>query len=136
MWFQAYVRVAKGNLPISNDLKRKGRQNNMTNEQIIFNEAVELMKNGKIGKTGRQFEIEDENGNKTMLDEPETIHTFQAWKARGFSVKKGEKAVAQFYIWKCVSKQTQDSDGMTEEQKRMFMRKASFFSASQVQEMN
>lgn len=108
----------------------------MTNEQIIFNEAVELMKNGKIGKTGRQVEVEDENGNKTMLDEPETIHTFQAWKARGFSVKKGEKAVAQFYIWKCVSKQTQDSDGMTEEQKRMFMKKASFFSASQVQEMN
>lgn len=108
----------------------------MTNEQIIFNEAVELMKNGKIGKTGRQFEVEDENGNKTMLDEPETIHTFQAWKSRGFSVKKGEKAVAQFYIWKCVSKQIQDSDGMTEEQKRMFMKKASFFSASQVQEMN
>ena len=33
---------------------------------------------------------------------------------------------------KCVSKQIQDSDGMTEEQKRMFMKKASFFSASQV----
>lgn len=40
----------------------------MTNAQIIFNEAVELMKNGKIGKTGRQFEVEDENGNKMMLD--------------------------------------------------------------------
>ena len=108
----------------------------MTNEQIIFNESVELMKNGKIGKTGRQFEVEDENGNKTMLDEPETIHTFQAWKKLGYCVKKGEKAVAQFHIWKCVSKQTQDSDGMTEEQKRMFMKKASFFSASQVQAMN
>lgn len=41
----------------------------MTNAQIIFNEAVELMKNGKIGTTGRQFEVEDENGNKMMLDE-------------------------------------------------------------------
>lgn len=50
----------------------------MTNAQIIFNEAVELMKNGKIGKTGRQFETEDENGNKIMLDEPEDIHTFQS----------------------------------------------------------
>ena len=29
----------------------------MTNEQIIFNNSVELMKNGKIGKTGRQFEV-------------------------------------------------------------------------------
>ena len=108
----------------------------MTNAQIIFNEAVELMKNGKIGKTGRQYEAEDENGNKIMIDEPETIHTFQAWKAKGFCVKKGEKAVAQFYIWKCVSKEVENSDGMTEEQKRMFMKKASFFSASQVQEMN
>jgi hypothetical protein len=53
----------------------------MTNAQIIFNEAVELMKNGKIGTTGRQFEVEDENGNKMMLDEPEDIHTFQAWKS-------------------------------------------------------
>lgn len=104
----------------------------MTNEQIIFNESVELMKSGKIGKTGRQFEVEDENGNKIMLDEPETIHTFQTWKAKGFCVKKGEKAVAQFYIWKCVSKKAENSEGMTEEQKRMFMKKASFFSASQV----
>lgn len=104
----------------------------MTNAQIIFNEAVELMKNGKIGKTGRQFEVEDEKGNKIMLDEPEPIHTFQAWKAKGFCVKKGEKAVAQFYIWKCVSKENENSDGMTEEQKKMFMKKASFFRASQV----
>ena len=104
----------------------------MTNAQIIFNEAVELMKNGKIGTTGRQFEVEDENGNKMMLDEPEDIHTFQAWKKLGYCVKKGEKAVAQFCIWKCVSKETENSDGMIEEQKRMFMKKASFFSASQV----
>lgn len=108
----------------------------MTNEQIIFNNSIELMKSGKIGKTGRQFEFEDEKGNKIMLDEPEAIHTFQAWKAKGFSVKKGEKAVAQFYIWKCVTKQVADDNNMTEEQKRMFMKKASFFSASQVQAMN
>lgn len=40
----------------------------MTNQQIIFNEAVEFMKNGKIGKTGRQFEVEDENGNIQYLN--------------------------------------------------------------------
>lgn len=108
----------------------------MTNAQIIFNEAVELMKNGKIGTTGKQFEVEDENGNKMILDEPEDIHTFQAWKKLGYCVKKGEKAVAQFYIWKCVTKQVADDNNMTEEQKRMFMKKASFFSASQVQAMN
>ena len=104
----------------------------MTNEQIIFNNSVKLMESGKIGKTGRQFEVEDEKGNKIMLDEPEPIHTFLAWKAKGFSVKKGEKAVAQFHIWKCVSKEAENSEGMTEEQKRMFMKKASFFIASQV----
>ena len=108
----------------------------MTNEQIIFNNSIELMKDGKIGKTGRQFEFEDENENKIMLDEPEAIHTFQAWKKLGYCVKKGEKAVAQFYIWKCVSKKVENSEGMTEEQKRMFMKKASLFSASQVQAMN
>ena len=108
----------------------------MTNAQIIFNEAVELMKNGKIGTTGNQLEIEDENGNKMMLDEPEDIHTFQAWKKLGYCVKRGEKAVAQFYIWKCVTKQVVDENNMTEEQKRMFMKKASFFSASQVQALN
>lgn len=109
----------------------------MTNEQIIFNESVELMKSGKIGKTGRQFEVEDENGNKIMLDEPEPIHTFQAWKNLGFCVKKGEKAVAQFHIWKCVNKKVKvDDDEETEEQKRMFMKKASFFSLSQVQALN
>ena len=114
-------------------MMQKGKEEkNMTNEQIIFNNSIELMKSGKIGKTGRQFEFEDENGNKIMLDEPETIHTFQTWKAKGFCVKKGEKAVAQFYIWKCVSKKAENSEEMDEEQKRMFMKKASFFSASQV----
>ena len=108
----------------------------MTNEQIIFNYSVKLMEDGKIGKTGRQFEVEDENGNKIMLDEPEAIHTFQAWKKLGYCVKKGEKAVAQFHIWKCVSKKAENSEGMTEEQKKMFMKKASFFSANQVQAMN
>ena len=108
----------------------------MTNEQIIFNESIELMKNGKIGTTGKQLEVEDENGNKMMINEPEDIHTFQAWKKLGYCVKKGEKAVSQFNIWKCVSKETENIDGMTEEQKRMFMKKASFFSTSQVQAMN
>lgn len=110
----------------------------MTNDQIIFNEAVELMKNGKIGTTGKQIEIEIEDLNgkrKVVLDEPEPIHTFQAWKKLGFCVKKGEKAVAQFCIWKCVMKKVEKDDA-TEEQKRMFMKKASFFSLSQVQELN
>ena len=108
----------------------------MTNAQIIFNESVELMKNGKIGTTGKQIEVEDENGNKMMLDEPEDIHTFQTWKKLGYCVKKGEKAVAQFHIWKCVSKEAENSEGMTEEQKKIFMKKASFFSTSQVQAIN
>lgn len=112
----------------------------MTNEQIILNESIELMKNGKIGKTGKQIEIEIEDLNgkrKVVLDEPEPIHTFQAWKNLGFCVKKGEKAVAQFCIWKCVNKKVKmGDDEETEEQKRMFMKKASFFSLSQVQALN
>lgn len=89
----------------------------MTNEQIIYEHALELVEEGKI---------------REIDGMPEAIHTFQHWKTLGYAVKKGEKAIAQFYIWKCVSKKAENSEEMTEEQKRMFMKKASFFSDSQV----
>ena len=36
----------------------------MTNEQIIFNNRMELMKEGIIGTTGKNIVIEDEEGRK------------------------------------------------------------------------
>ena len=47
----------------------------------------------------------------------ESVHTFETWQSRGSSVNKSEKAVVHFHIWKCASKETQNSDEMTEEQK-------------------
>lgn len=50
----------------------------MTNEQIIFNNSIELMDAGIIKGTGRFIIVEDENGQKKEMPEPEPIHTYQA----------------------------------------------------------
>lgn len=46
---------------------------------------------------------------RTAQEVAVSIHTFQ---------NKEEKTVAQFHIQKCVSKETRNSDEMTEEQRR------------------
>lgn len=76
----------------------------MNNNQIIFNEAIKAMKAGKIGTTGRMIEVVNGAGEVVTMPEPEEIHTFQDWKARGYFVKKGEKAVARFAIWNYTTK--------------------------------
>ena len=104
----------------------------MTNEQIIFGEAQRLAEQGVIQYTGREFAFEDSDGNQTIVKETEEIHTYNAWKALGFQVQKGQKAVAQFTIWKHKSGKV---DEETEEQgkDKMFMKKASFFTREQVE---
>jgi len=97
---------------------------------IILNERVRLMEEGKIGDTGRVVIIEDGDGNKRELKEPEEIHTFQAWKAQGKSVKKGEHAVTFLMIWKQVEKKVDDG----EKQKKMILKRSAFFAASQVED--
>ena len=104
----------------------------MTNSEIIFNEQMDLMQEGKIGTTGRQLKIDTGDGNVITMMEPEPIHTYAAWKARGYQVKKGEKAVASFVIWKHVSKRNEETE---EDESRMFMKRASFFSRAQVTEI-
>ena len=103
----------------------------MTNEQIILFNRIQLMKDGVIGTTGNQICLEDDEGNKEVIYEPEQIHTFMEWKRRGFSVKKGEKAVAQFTIWKHVTKKAKAES--EEDEEKMFMKRASFFSYEQVE---
>ena len=111
----------------------------MTNEMIIFIESQKLAEVGKINYTGRTFKAVNMAGEEVEYKETEAIHTFQTWKAQGFSVKKGSKAVASFPIWKHVSKKTTMpmKDGTEEEVEtsNMFMKVAAFFSASQVEEM-
>ena len=110
----------------------------MTNEQIIFNNAVVLMENGVIGTTGKMFEIENEDGTKRIIKEPEPIHTFAAWRSLGYTVMRGQKAIAKFPIWrhqkggKRKNRKTGDEES-TEE--KMFLTDAFFFSLSQVEPM-
>lgn len=113
----------------------------MTNAQIIFNKSIELMNNGKIGTTGRTLQIRTASNEIQEILEPEPIHTYAAWKQLGYQVKKGSKAVAQFSVWKHVSKKedvevtyTDGTKGTEEiDNSKMFMKLASFFTISQVE---
>ena len=102
----------------------------MTNATIILNESVKLMDEGILKPSGEKVVTED--GKE--IDLPEAIHTFQAWKHLGYSVKKGEKAIAKFPIWKHTSKKVETDNG-EEETSNMFMKTAAFFKFSQVEEM-
>lgn len=103
----------------------------MTNEQIIFDARLDLMEKGVIGGTGRFIECENENGEKIRLEEPEEIHTYAAWKEYGFQVRRGQKAIASFPIWKFTIKKAKEEN--EEDTEKMFMTKAFFFTAAQVE---
>lgn len=102
----------------------------MTNAQIIYNESMNLMKQGIIGTTGRVFEAVMADGSRITVQEPEEIHTYAAWKSRGYQVQKGQKAVASFAIWKHTVKKAKNDD--EEDKESMFLKVSSFFSRSQV----
>lgn len=107
----------------------------MTNERIILDESVRLMKEGKLAGTGRFVTVENEDGTNKQIEIPEDIHTFAMWKQLGYSVKKGEKAIAKFPIWKHTSKKVENEDGEEEERTNMFMKTAAFFKFSQVEKI-
>lgn len=104
----------------------------MTNKQIIFNEEQKLAEQGKIKYTGRMVIIQGIDENPVEYKETEQIHTFAAWKELGYVVCKGQKAVAKFPIWKYVSRKNEETD---EENSKMFMKVAAFFSSSQVEKL-
>jgi hypothetical protein len=64
----------------------------MTNARIIFEESQRLMEEGTLKGTGRFITVEFEDGTTATVEEPEEIHTFNGWKERGYSVKKGAKS--------------------------------------------
>ena len=104
----------------------------MTNEQIILNVRLQLMEEGKIGSTGRFFEMQGQDGTLKKVPEPEEIHSFSRWKECGYGVKKGEKAIAKVEIWKYAESKKPESDE-EETKERIFKKSAFFFSASQVE---
>lgn len=109
----------------------------MTNAQIIFNESVKLMNEGILAGSGLMATIQNSAGETEEIEIPEAIHTFAAWKAAGYSVKKGEHAIARFAIWKYAnSKQAADNEEETEEESgRCFLKVSFFFKKSQVEKI-
>ena len=108
------------------------RKEKMTNEMIIFKESQKLMNDGILQGSGVFATVEFEDGAR-QVEMPEEIHTFQAWKSLGYSVKKGEKAIAKFPIWKYTSKKVETEDGEEKEISNMFMKTAAFFKMSQIE---
>lgn len=104
----------------------------MTNNQIIWEQRCELAKQGRIGYTGREVAIPLEDGGEMVCREPEEIHTYATWKALGFQVKRGEKALVKIPIWK-YAQARRDAAEENDEQPdgRMFMKLAFFFSQAQ-----
>lgn len=104
----------------------------MTNAMIIMNERIRLMEEGVLHGSGEFVEVENEDGSKKTVELPEEIHTFNGWKALGYSVKKGEKSRIKFPIWKHTTKAV-EKDGKEEERSRMFQKVSAFFTFDQVE---
>lgn len=104
----------------------------MTNKEIIFKEEQKLAEQGKIKYTGRSVILQGMDGEPIEFKETEQIHTFAAWKEIGYVVKKGQKAIAKFPIWKYVSRKSEKAE---ETDSKMFLKVAAFFSSSQVEEI-
>ena len=109
----------------------------MTNKMIVLMQSVELMEQGVLKGTGEFITMTDAEGTEKQFEVPEAIHTFQTWKALGYVVRKGEKAIAKFPIWKYVNgKKTDDEENESSEKVgsgKMFMKTSAWFSASQVE---
>lgn len=102
----------------------------MSNFMIILLESVKLMEEGVLEPTDETIKTEDGKEYKV----PEPIHTYNGWKSRGYQVKKGEKNIAQFPIWKYTNKKSAEmSEEEAQEKGYCFLKTSSFFKASQVE---
>ena len=117
-----------------------------TNNDIIFQVAMDLMEAGTIRGTGRMMKaatVNDEGDMvETMVEEPEELHTFARWKAMGYMVRKGEKAVAKVDLWKPITKKKGEDEEEEEKQEgvslvppRMFKKTSHLFAAHQVERL-
>lgn len=107
----------------------------MTNAMIVLLEQVKLAEAGVLKYTGRMIKgINPMTGEPTEIQEIQPIHTYARWKKMGYQVRRGEKAVAKFAIWKYTEKKTDDMDE-EEAQKRgyCYLKNSSWFTDEQVE---
>lgn len=94
----------------------------MTNAEIIFRERLNLVEQGIL----KQYED----------GEIQPLHTFAGWKTLGYQVKKGEKAVAKFGIWKYIKPKREEVDVDGNPKKgRCYIKQAAFFTDTQVEKL-
>lgn len=116
----------------------------MTNAQIIAIEQVRLAQEGILKYTGRKLQVFNPlTQQEELIDEIQPIHTYAVWKSMGYQVKKGEKAIAKFPIWKFVTKVSKNVANAVDETDtdhidgtgKMFMKISAFFTDEQVEEI-
>ena len=96
----------------------------MTNIEIIVNEAIQ----NKIYTKEEVIERIKECGELPL-------HTFQAWKSKGYAVKKGEKATIVTKLWKYKTYTVKNKQGEEEERTKCYLFKAYLFTENQVEEI-
>lgn len=108
----------------------------MTNAMIIMIEQSKLAEEGILKYTGRVLKGINAIGEEVEYKEIQPIHTYQMWKALGYKVKKGEKAIAKFPVWKYTSKKSKDDSEEAAQQKGYcFMKMSAFFTNEQVEKL-
>lgn len=105
----------------------------MTNAEIVLQESFRLMQEGVLKGSGVYA---------SGIELPEVIHTYHVWRQLGYTVRKGEHAIAKFPIWKHIDfKEDEDSDDGDEpaldfkisKKGRMYLKNASWFTKAQVE---
>ena len=111
----------------------------VTNAEIITMEQLRLLEEGVLKYTGRKLKgVNMLTGEECEIDEIQPLHTYAKWKSLGYQVKKGEKAIAKFSIWKYTNRKPKDADeGEVQPQGRgyCFMKMSSFFTDTQVEKI-
>lgn len=111
----------------------------MKNKEIIMQNSIFLMEQGLLKAVDTMLVEDERTGEKKEIAIPEEIHTFAAWRELGFSVKKGEHAIAKFPIWKFMQKkgkkqeEKEEKEGGEKEKGKMRMTMAFFFTRAQVE---
>lgn len=66
----------------------------------------------------------------------EIVKTFPQWKAAGYHIKAGSKALFKAQIWKPCKQKIKDENGNTTETQKLRLVDAYFFGLSQVEKMH